>query len=371
MAQQTAQQSSASSKLASDINLFASNGSTIMNELRDSIESINALNVEIQNIQQMFQMVTEKTRVIDEIVFNTKLLSFNASIEAERAGTHGAGFAVVAQEIGKLANNSGVAAKDIREILKDSNSKVGSIVTTTAEKVSNGRKVAEKVIDNFSNIITKIADISQKIEAIKNATKEQEVGIQQISKAITNMDLSAQENVKVAHNTELLSAKSEDQLKELQQILETVSEQFDIEHSIQANSNDLIKWNSSFELGIQSIDEQHIQLVDIINNLYRSIKNNDSLSKLDDIFKSLIEYTEKHFSYEEIMFSESDYPTAADHKQLHKKFVKQVEDLKNKFKSGNGVMTRDVMDFLKDWLIEHIQKTDFKYAPYVKKQGVN
>ena len=96
-----------------------------INQSNDSImDQINASNQQMAGIANVIKEIGNKTKVINDIVFQTKLLSFNASVEAARAGEHGKGFAVVAEEVGNLAQMSGNAAKEISDMLEDSIRKV-------------------------------------------------------------------------------------------------------------------------------------------------------------------------------------------------------------------------------------------------------
>lgn len=106
------------------INMIDEPNKEIMTRMTDS-------NHEIQKIVSMIKEISEKTQLINDIVFQTKLLSFNASVAAARAGEHGKGFSVVAEEVGNLAEMSGEAAKEIEILLKNSVSQVENIVDTT------------------------------------------------------------------------------------------------------------------------------------------------------------------------------------------------------------------------------------------------
>ncbi|MBC7465543.1 MAG: hypothetical protein H7256_06080, partial [Bdellovibrio sp.] len=111
------------------------------------MDQINHSNAEIETIVRVIQEIGTKTKVINDIVFQTKLLSFNASVEAARAGENGKGFAVVAEEVGKLAEMSGSAAKEITSLLDGSIQKVEGIVRDTKTKVealvADGRSKVE------------------------------------------------------------------------------------------------------------------------------------------------------------------------------------------------------------------------------------
>lgn len=97
--------------------------------------SVEKSNANIEEIIQVIHEISNKTKVINEIVFQTKLLSFNASVEAARAGEQGKGFSVVAEEIGSLAAMSGNAAQEISAMLTESTTKVEKIVNTTKSEV--------------------------------------------------------------------------------------------------------------------------------------------------------------------------------------------------------------------------------------------
>ncbi|MGK5085845.1 methyl-accepting chemotaxis protein, partial [Bdellovibrionota bacterium FG-1] len=98
-------------------------------------QQMAAGNAEINEIGKLIQTIGDKTKVINDIVFQTKLLSFNASVEAARAGEHGREFAIVAEEVGKLAAMSGAAAQEIRTLLDESIKKVQGMVAQSRQRV--------------------------------------------------------------------------------------------------------------------------------------------------------------------------------------------------------------------------------------------
>lgn len=125
----------------------ATAGHVSIQAVDEAMKKINVSNVEIlghveQNYEDMkqvtriIQTISEKTKIINDIVFQTKLLSFNASVEAARAGDQGKGFSVVAEEIAKLAEVSGGAAREISEILQSSSDTVNTIVEGTKTRIA-------------------------------------------------------------------------------------------------------------------------------------------------------------------------------------------------------------------------------------------
>ncbi len=134
----------------------------------------------------------------------------------------------------------------------------------------------------------------------------------------------------------------------------------------------LIVWSEELSLGIDSIDNQHKKLVEIINNLDESMKGNDSNIQLKAIFAELNQYTQRHFYYEEKLFEQHGYQDSIEHKRQHAELIVQLTELKEKCDHyQNESVTQDVMQFLKNWLTYHILKTDKAYSQFLIAKGVN
>ncbi len=121
--------------------------------------------------------------VIDEIAFQTNLLALNAAVEAARAGEQGRGFAVVAGEVRTLSQRSAAAAKEIKDLIRDS-----------VTKVESGSQLVNQSGDTLGEIVTAIDDVAGRVEGIANSAAEQQAGIGQINQAITQMDDMTQQN---------------------------------------------------------------------------------------------------------------------------------------------------------------------------------
>ncbi len=173
-------------------------GAKIMERMVTAMEAIHQANGQLQNMANIINEISSKTAVINDIVFKTQLLSFNASIEAARAGQHGRGFAVVAEEVGNLAEMSGAAAKEIQALLEDSKKQVSQIVDLTKSRVNEGQQVSKESLETFNGIAKEIRTVSSQIESINNATREQETGVQQTNAAMSQMDQVAQKNSRAA-----------------------------------------------------------------------------------------------------------------------------------------------------------------------------
>lgn len=186
-------------------------GNEVMSDLARSMNSIREAAAKIQDMVTVIADISKKTDVIDDIVFKTQLLSFNASIEAARAGQYGSGFAVVAEEIGNLANTSGNAAKEISQLLEQSKKQVSEVVQNTLTTVEGGQGIAEKALAIFHEISETIGAISEKVRRITEASQEQNKGVMQVTEAMKQLNQSAHTVNDIASR----SSQSSDTMRDL------------------------------------------------------------------------------------------------------------------------------------------------------------
>ncbi len=132
----------------------------------------------------------------------------------------------------------------------------------------------------------------------------------------------------------------------------------------------LIEWKDAYSVNISDIDTQHKRLVNLINELHAAILSGTGKEALTKILSELVEYTLYHFATEEKYFDQFDYPEADLHKTEHNDLTKQVAALQKKHDGGEKVLTIDVMNFLRDWLQDHIVGSDTKYGPYLNSKGL-
>ncbi len=163
--------------LAQKLNLSAKNGENLANETAKSMEEIFK---EVNSINDAIE-------VIDQIAFQTNILSLNAAVEAATAGEAGKGFAVVAQEVRNLANRSAEAAKEIK-----------NIVEKAGIKAKIGKDISNNMIEGFNDLNQNISNTITTIDNVARASKEQERGIMQINDAVNLLDQSTQKNAQVS-----------------------------------------------------------------------------------------------------------------------------------------------------------------------------
>ena len=132
----------------------------------------------------------------------------------------------------------------------------------------------------------------------------------------------------------------------------------------------LIIWNETIEIGIQSMDSQHQRWIGLMNELYDAMRTGKAKAVVGRTLTSMLEYTQTHFTSEEKLIATYDYPEFKDHKQVHKEFIERIEGLSHRQQSHDDALTSEVMNFLKEWLINHIQSVDRQYVPLLKSKGV-
>lgn len=132
----------------------------------------------------------------------------------------------------------------------------------------------------------------------------------------------------------------------------------------------IINWSASYSVGVKEIDAQHQIWIGLINKLHDAMSKGEGKQVLSDILKEVVAYTKTHLSYEESLFEKYGYPDRNAHKAVHQNFTNQVLDFQKKFDEKNSLLTIDVMNFLKTWLIDHITNTDKKYSEFFNSKGV-
>jgi hemerythrin len=132
----------------------------------------------------------------------------------------------------------------------------------------------------------------------------------------------------------------------------------------------LLPWSDEYSVGVSTFDSQHKQLFQFINDLHAAMaagKANDILGKT---LSGLIEYTKSHFGAEERLMELHKYPHYLQHKSEHQVLITTVEAFQTKFQQGNSYFTIELMNTLKNWLTNHILKTDMKYTEFFANKGV-
>lgn len=131
----------------------------------------------------------------------------------------------------------------------------------------------------------------------------------------------------------------------------------------------LITWGPQLETGIASIDAQHKRLVDIINKFSDAVTEGRKNEELGAIFDELVAYTETHFTFEEKLMESHGYEEIVEHRREHRIFTDQIKMDRDNFKAGVWECEDRLMDYLRGWLVNHIQASDRAYVPTLTEAG--
>ncbi len=131
-----------------------------------------------------------------------------------------------------------------------------------------------------------------------------------------------------------------------------------------------IEWNESLSVKVHEIDEQHKQLIQLINKLYEAKKEGRDKEILQQILDELINYSFVHFTTEEKNFIRFRYENTVQHQRSHSGFVDKITEFKEAYYDGSATLSDDILEFLRDWLINHIKGEDRKYIDFFQEKGL-
>jgi len=171
----------------------------VTSSVNEGQELANQTTAAMDEIDKEVNAINDAITIIDQIAFQTNILSLNAAVEAATAGEAGKGFAVVAQEVRNLAARSADAANEIKTLVQNATS-----------KANNGKKISDKMIAGYSSLNENISKTIDLITAVETASKEQQTGIVQINDAVTSLDRQTQENANIASATNDVALQTDD-----------------------------------------------------------------------------------------------------------------------------------------------------------------
>ena len=190
---------------AHQANTLAQSASNVSSEGGRVVEQVNTT---MESIDASSRKIVDIIGVIDGIAFQTNILALNAAVEAARAGEQGRGFAVVASEVRNLAQRSGAAAKEIKDLIGDS---VG--------KVEVGSKLVEQAGATMQKVVDGVRKVTDIMAEISSASREQTAGIGQVNEAIGEMDAMTQQNTALVEQASAAAQEMHDQAAALAQVV--------------------------------------------------------------------------------------------------------------------------------------------------------
>jgi hemerythrin-like metal-binding protein len=129
-------------------------------------------------------------------------------------------------------------------------------------------------------------------------------------------------------------------------------------------------WNTDMSVGLKQFDDEHREMMDLLNDIHSAISEKESDVVITGVFKKFIECGVTHFSHEEELMDEFGYPDAEAHKKEHDDLVSKVNNIYEQYENGKKAYSLELVLFLKDWMLLHLKVTDTKYTSFFIGKGV-
>ena len=136
------------------------------------------------------------------------------------------------------------------------------------------------------------------------------------------------------------------------------------------STRSFVEWKAEYSVGIDSIDRQHRKLINLINQLVTTVDYSTGAEFEREALAELVDYTRTHFSYEEKLLKDNGYPDFESHKAQHEGMIKKVNEVIAEYGQDRDTAMQNAANYLKEWLITHINGTDKQYSSFLRDKGV-
>jgi methyl-accepting chemotaxis protein len=354
---------SASEELAASIQEISRQVGHAAEIARQAANAAEASETKIQTLSQTVAQIGTVVGMITAIAEQTNLLALNATIEAARAGEAGRGFAVVASEVKSLASQTAKATEDIGR-------QIGEVQASTAETVTAIREIGGVV--RQVNAVS--ASISAAIEQQGAATQEIARNVEQasggsatVSRSIHGVQQTAEQCVAIAVEIGMASGELSQQTATLR---ENVAAFLKRVRAADGKGNEtLVTWDATLGGLSNKIDAEHQGVIQVINDLYRTMTEDGSAAKVTATFDAMMRYTRTHFAHEESLMQAQGYPDLAKHQRQHEGFIKRLDRLHEEYRNGRTEAGTDLLNLLAGWWQTHISSSDARLAEFMRTRG--
>lgn len=132
-----------------------------------------------------------------------------------------------------------------------------------------------------------------------------------------------------------------------------------------------VTWNDDLRVGVSLFDDEHHEMMDLLNEMRMKISEGDSEIEITEAFKAFVECGVTHFAHEEELMDEWEYPERNEHKIEHDDLLRKVHEIYEQYEDGKKAYSLELVRYLYDWMILHLKKTDRKYVAFFESKGVH
>lgn len=310
-------------------------------------------------IEESSKKISRIVVTISQIANQTNLLSLNAAIESAKAGEQGKGFGVVAEEVRNLATRVNASAVEINQLIEKSQ-----------QEVKQGGQMVTKVGEDLKVIVAQVDEVSTKMLGLSQSVSSQAQGLNRISQRSDELKASSSRTLVLLSEMSKVvdsSAAGTATLKKASDNLNLIIEKLD-KYDSGERVEDYMPWRQEYSVKVDSLDDQHKVLVQLINMLYKAKLKNEPPKSYMDLVDSLANYAISHFVYEEYQMERFGYPGFERHQPQHIEFISQVEQFLGEFKAGRKTLDQ-LLEILRGWLANHILKEDMAYSSHLVSKG--
>ena len=363
--------------VAGEIKDLAQQTAEANNEIADQIEQIQNYAAEALKHTQAVNTVINKVAEINQAI------DFSVEQQSSSADTITEAVDGIANASKESVLNLQEATKGLKEITRSAAeaSQASRSSARALEEAAAGVKEAansssevsssiKKVNSNIHSIRSTLGKMTQEITQSHQNASELSAMAQRLVQSASSFNFKdqsyQQDNSFFSHNRTAQSSVSPLIPQNSKQHADTTSGK-----TRDANTP-LIVWDLAiYSVGIKEIDRQHSILAELINRLDYGVKNKISKETMEDIVNYLADYTVFHFGYEEKLLTDNHWPELESHKAIHAAFVNKVQMFQAQLKTKNvHEVAESILEFLKDWLLDHILKTDKQYGVALNAKGV-